>query len=58
MLSFKHDNDDPKRDSFEKYYIPLTEIKDFIALGDNKPFLVNQLKENKKRMKNLLKFKK
>ena len=45
-LSFKNDNDDPTRDSFEKYYMPLVEIKDFNALTDNKPFC-DQLLKNK-----------
>ena len=34
------------RDSFDKYYIPLVEIKDFNALNDNKSFLIN-LSNNK-----------
>ena len=36
VLSFKNGNDDPTRDSFEKYYMPLVEIKDFNALIDIK----------------------
>ena len=40
VLSFKNGNDDPMRDSFDNYYIPLGEIKDFNALIDNKPFLI------------------
>ena len=31
----------------------LVEMKDFNALIDSKPFLISQLKTNKKRMKNL-----
>ena len=38
VLSFKNSNDDPTRDSFDEYYIPLVEIKDFNALIDNKTF--------------------
>ena len=38
VLSFKNGNDDPMRDSFDKYYMSLVEIKDFNALIDNKPF--------------------
>ena len=38
VISFKNDNNDPTRDSFNEYYMPLVEIKDFIALIDNKPF--------------------
>ena len=29
VLSFKDGNDHPTRDSFNKYYVPLVEIKDF-----------------------------
>ena len=37
VLSFKNDYDDPTRNSFDEYYMPLEEIKDFNALIDNKP---------------------
>ena len=36
VLSFKNGNEHPTRDSLEKYYIPLVEIKDFNALIGNK----------------------
>ena len=36
--SLKVGNNDPRRNSFVKYYIPLEEIKDFNALIENKPF--------------------
>ena len=45
VFSFKNVNNDPKRDSFDKHYIPLVEIKDFNALIDNKPFFVQLVKE-------------
>ena len=54
VLSFKNGNDDPSRDVFDKYYMPLVEIKDFNALIDNKPF-DEPVKAKKKRMKNVLK---
>ena len=38
VLSFKNGNNDPARYSFDKYYIPLVEIKHFNALINNKPF--------------------
>ena len=38
VLSFKNRNNDPTRNSFHKYYIPLVEIKYFNALIDNTPF--------------------
>ena len=37
VLSFKKFNNDPKRNLFDKYYMPLVEI-DSNALIDNKPF--------------------
>ena len=48
-LSFKHGNIDPTRDSFDKYYMPSVEIKDFNALIDNKPFFDQPVK-NKQEM--------
>ena len=38
VLSFKNGNDDPTRDSFDRYYTPLVEIIDFIPLIYNKRF--------------------
>ena len=38
VLLFQNGDNDPKRDSFEKYYILLVEVKDFNALINNKPF--------------------
>ena len=37
VLPFKNGDNDPTRNSFVKYYIPLIEIKDFNALIDNNP---------------------
>ena len=42
VFSFKNGKNDPTRNYFEKYYMPLVEIKDFNALIDNKPFLISQ----------------
>ena len=40
-LSFENGNDDPIRDSFDKYYMmPLIEKSDFNPLIDNKPFFL------------------
>ena len=44
VLSFKNGDNDPIRDCFGKYYMPLVEIKDFNALINNKTFLINLLK--------------
>ena len=38
----KNGNDDPTIDSFDEYYIPLVEMKDFNALIDIKQFLITQ----------------
>ena len=39
LLSFNNGDDDPKKYSFDQYYMPLVEIKDFNELIDNKSFL-------------------
>ena len=44
VLSFKNGNDDPTKNSFDKYYMPLVEIKDFNGLIDNKPFFDQPIK--------------
>ena len=41
---FKSCNNDPTTGSFDKYYMPLVEIKDFNALIDNKPFFDQPVK--------------
>ena len=46
VLSFKNGIDNPKRNSFNEYYMPLAEIKNFSALIDNKP-LFDQSVKNK-----------
>ena len=56
VLSFRNGNDDPMRDSSNKYYMPLVEIKDFKALINNNPFLIGQQKTNRKHQKNLLQY--
>ena len=42
VLSFKNGNDDPTKNYFDEYYMPLVKIKDFNALINNKPFLLSQ----------------
>ena len=54
-FSFKNSNNDPTRDSFEKYYLPLVEIKDFNALINNEPFFDQPVKKNQRPIKNLSK---
>ena len=42
FLSFKKGNDDPTRNSFDEYYMPLVEIKDFNALIKKTHCLISQ----------------
>ena len=44
-----------QKDSFDRYYVSLVEMKDFNALIDNKPFFYQPGKTRKKRMANLWK---
>ena len=44
VLSFKNGDNDPKRKYFDKYYMPLVEIKDFNTLIYNKPFFDQSVK--------------
>ena len=41
VLSFKNGDDDTTRYSFDEYYMPLVEIKDFNALIDNNHFFIS-----------------
>ena len=41
VLLSKNGDNDHKKDSFDKYYMPLVEVKDYDALIDNKLFLIN-----------------
>ena len=38
VLLFKNSDDDPTRNYFDKYYMPLVKIKDFYGLIDNRLF--------------------
>ena len=52
-----NDNDDfPEKNSFDKYYITLVEIKDVNVLINNKPFFELPIQANKNRIKRLLKY--
>ena len=42
--SFENGNNNPTRYPFNKYYMPLVEIKDFNAIINNKPFFDHLLK--------------
>ena len=56
VLSFKNVNDDPTRDSFDKYYMPLVEIKDFnaIFLINNKTFFDQPVKNKQETYEKLI----
>ena len=54
-LLLKNSNNDPTRYSFDKYYMPLVEIKDFNALIDNKPFFDQPVKNKQEAYENLSK---
>ena len=53
VLSFKNGDNDPTRDSFDKYYMPL-EIRDFNTLIDNKPFFYQPVKNKKEAYEKLI----
>ena len=44
VLSFTNGDNDPTINSFDRYYIPLEEIKDFNALIKNRPFFYQPVK--------------
>ena len=54
VLSFKNGNNGPWRDSFDDYYIPLAEIKDFNPLIDNKPFSDQPIKNKQETYEKLI----
>ena len=54
VLSFKNGNVDPSRDSFDKYYMPLVEIKDSNALIDSQPLLDQPVKNKQEVHEKLL----
>ena len=54
VLSFKNNDDDPKRYSFNKYYMLLVEIKDCNALINNKPLFDQPVKNKQKAYERLI----
>ena len=50
VLSFKNGNDNPTINYFDKYYMPLVEIKYFNALIDNKLFFDQPVKKQTRRI--------
>ena len=54
VLTFENGDNDSTRYSFEKYYIPLVEIKDFYTLIDNKPFFDQPVKNKQEAYEKLI----
>ena len=52
LLSFQNGDDDPKRDSFDEYFRPLVEIKDFNELIDDKRFFDQSVKNKQEAYEN------
>ena len=54
VLSFKTGNNDITRSSFDKYYMPLVEIKDFNALIKSKPLFDQPVKKKQETYEKLI----
>ena len=54
VLLFRNGDEDPARNSFERLYMPLVEIKDFNVLIDNKPFFDQPVKSKRKAYEKLI----
>ena len=54
VLSFKNGNSNLTRDFFDKYHMPLVEIKDFNALTDSKLFFDQPVKNKQEAYKKLI----
>ena len=54
VISFKNGDNDPTSDSFDKYFMPLVEIKDFNALIDSKPFFYQPVKNKQEAYEKLI----
>ena len=55
ILLFKNGNNNPTRNSFDKYYMPLVEIKDFNVLIDNNIFFYQLVKNKQEAYEKLFK---
>ena len=51
VLSIKNDDNDPARDVFDKYYMPVEKTKYFNALIGNKTFFHQPIKSKQKDLK-------
>ena len=55
FLAFKNGGNDHMKDSLDKYYMSVVEIKDVNLVIDNEPFFDQPIKINKKCRRNLSK---
>ena len=55
VLSFKAGRNDPTRNSFDKYYLPLVEIIEFKTLIENKLFFSQRVKNKQEIFKKFVK---
>ena len=54
VFSFKNGNNDPTKNSLDKYYIAVVEMNDFNALIDNKPFFDQPVKNKREAYEKLV----
>ena len=54
VLSFKYVENGLERYSYDQYYIPLEEIKDFNALNDNKSFFLSTCEKQTRKLIKML----
>ena len=54
VLPFKNGDNDPTRNYFDEYYMPLVEIKGFNALIENKPFFDQPVKNRQQTYEKLM----
>ena len=54
VVSLRNGDGDPTRNYFDRYYMPLVEIKDLTALIDNKPFFDHTVKNKQEAYEQLI----
>ena len=54
VISFKNGDNNPTRNSFDRYYMPLVKIKGFNASIDNKPVLDQPVKNKREAYEELI----
>ena len=54
VLSFKNGDNDPTKNSLDKYYIALVEMNDFNALIDNEPYFDQPVKNKQEAYEKLV----